>query len=67
MTREDLNILDMTVDSFRQYVNLFEDAVSNFQRQIDRIVQIEGMKAENAARVHAGNAPAYVEQHFNGV
>lgn len=67
MNTNDLAILDQTIDNFRRYVNLFEDAVNNFQRQLDRLSQIEGMKAENAQRQHLGQSMAYTEQHFNGV
>lgn len=67
MNTNDLAILDQTIDNFRRYVNLFEDAVNNFQRQLDRLAQIEGMKAENMQRQHRGDSMAYTEQHFNGV
>lgn len=42
----------------------FQGAVDQFQRSVDKLARIEGMKAENAERQAKGMAQAYEENSF---
>lgn len=45
----------------------FEEAVSRFERSVDKLQQILGMQAENDYRKICGDQVAYVENDFHSV
>lgn len=58
--------LSASMNSFNKYGS-FEDAVSRFERSVNKMQQILGMQAENDQRKATGSSMAYTENDFLSV
>lgn len=56
--------LSHSIDEFRRTVTELTEAVRMFDRAVEKLKTVEGMKAENEKRADQGHAQAYGEDSF---